>query len=254
MKQLSLIFLILASVPAFAQAQTEISVIYAVNKVKPERFGDFESFAGIPASQIPGNFQATPSELEQGFKEAFGTTKYLRGISASGAFYLNKHLAIVGDFGVATHRSERHIANNPIFFEDVSEARRTQYTILGGVQWKYRKHGVEPFVRGLAGVVHSRNRILLSITNPGNSTTQESFRLENNFTAFALGLGGGIDVKVNNHLAVRVIQVDYIPVFSKGDQASLTAPGGTGRVELGLTRLDNTARNTYRIGFGVVFR
>jgi hypothetical protein len=50
-------------------------------------------------------------------------------------------------------------------------------------------------------------------------------------TAFAMALGGGLDVKARNHLWIRLIQVDYIRQnFSDG------------------------AMNSPRISAGVVFR
>ena len=236
--------------------RVELSVGFAVDKVKTEEFEDFDSFAGIPASQIPSNFQATQSELEEGFKSAFRTSRYLRGLNLNGSFYLNKSFALVADFSVTTNNKRRQIADNLIFFEDISQAKRTQYAFLGGVQWKYRKHRIQPFARVLGGALHSRNRVTLSISNQNNpSASEESFQLENNYTAFALSGGGGFDVRVNKRFAFRVIQFDYITSFSGSRTASLTAPGGgaSGQVDLGLTTFGSSTKNSFRFVTGIVF-
>lgn len=38
-------------------------------------------------------------------------------------------------------------------------------------------------------------------------------------TSFALGLGGGVDIGVNDDISVRAFQVDYLPVRASGDWA-----------------------------------
>jgi len=252
--------LYLSQISLIAQSQdkrVEFSVGFAVDKVRTEEFEDFDSFAGIPSTQLPANFQATRSELEEGFKNAFRTSRYLRGFNLSGSFYLNRSFAIVADFSATNNKKSRQIADNLIFFEDVSQARRTQYAFLGGVQWKNRKHRVEPFVRVMGGALHSRNRISLLITNQNNPpSSEESFRLENNYTAFALSGGGGLDVRVSRRFAFRVIQFDYITSFSGSRTAGLTAPvsGASGQVDLGLTTFGSSTKNNLRFATGIVFR
>lgn len=255
MKNLFLLFLtfFLGSVTLQAQSENkrwEFSLSYVTVRAKTEDVTDFSSFAGIPANQLPANFQATEAELRGGFRQAFGHPRYLNGLDASGAYYVNKNFALIADFSFARRSGKRQIPNNPIFFEDNSRARRTDFDVLGGVQWKYRKHRVEPFVRGMAGIVRSQNRITLSIGDI------ESFRLQNDYTAFALSAGGGVDVRVNEHFAIRVLQFDYRPTFSGDHGAHLTAPsaGNGTRTDLGATRLDSSYRGGFRIGAGIVFR
>ena len=148
MKQLftMVLFLYLSQFSVLAQSEDkklEISVGYSVDKIETERFKDFNSFAGIPASQIPINFQATPDELEKGFKDAFSGAKYLKGVNLNGSYYLRKNFAVVADFSFTTSKTNRRISNNPIFFEDTAQTRRSQFSLMGGVQWKYRKHKIE---------------------------------------------------------------------------------------------------------------
>jgi len=57
-------------------------------------------------------------------------------------------------------------------------------------------------------------------------------------SAFALAIGGGVDVRVNKRVELRVFQADYNPIFLKSGN------------ELGF---DKRADNV-RFSFGVVFK
>jgi hypothetical protein len=82
--------------------------------------------------------------------------------------------------------------------------------VLGGPRFTYRsaKTRVEPFAHVLAG----------------GAFTADAGR-------FAMAIGGGIDVRVSDKVAVRAVQADYAPIFSDGRTA-----------------------NNVRIAAGVVFR
>ncbi len=60
--------------------------------------------------------------------------------------------------------------------------------------WRRAAHGPQPFAQLLLGATHAGG----SVAGSGDA----SF-------AFATRMGGGIDVPVNRHFAVRVIQIDY---------------------------------------------
>jgi opacity protein-like surface antigen len=51
-------------------------------------------------------------------------------------------------------------------------------------------------------------------------------------SAFAMGFGGGLDVNVNDHFAVRAVQFDWIPIQNAGAWDT----------------------NTIRFGFGIVIK
>jgi hypothetical protein len=68
---------------------------------------------------------------------------------------------------------------------------------MGGVRLTNRLFRAQPFFQGLIGGVRV----------DGASSAQ---------TYFAMGLGGGVDVRAHNHLAIRAIQVDWMP-YQVGD-------------------------------------
>jgi opacity protein-like surface antigen len=104
-----------------------------------------------------------------------------------------------------------------------------QYSYLFGPTFSRNKEGtVKPYAHVLLGV--SR----LSSTVKSDSTTGGVPSVSNGDNAFAMALGGGVDVRVRKSLAVRPIQADYF----------LTRFGGMG---------DKT-QNSVRISTGLVFR
>lgn len=71
------------------------------------------------------------------------------------------------------------------------------YNFLAGPELAYRRRGQTLFVRGLAGV--ARNNI--------SGATD---------TGFEYGGGGGLDINLRPHLAVRAFQADYLKVRTFG--------------------------------------
>lgn len=107
----------------------------------------------------------------------------------------------------------------------VFESKRDQYYLLGGIQYAPQNESrVTPFVRALVGA--SLFRGFTSNTSPaGNVFTFDDA------TSLAVALGGGLDVRVNDRVAIRIIQADYIPTFF-----------GPGR------------QNNIRLSVGIVFK
>ena len=73
------------------------------------------------------------------------------------------------------------------------------HSFLFGPKFSVRRSRAVPFVHALFGVAHLKTET----DEFGPSLTFKD-------TSFALALGGGMDVKVNNRVAVRVFQVDYV--------------------------------------------
>jgi len=92
-----------------------------------------------------------------------------------------------------------------------AENRTSIYNFLGGVQVKDNasQARLKPFGHALAGVAHIRTKIRSSST--GLAT--QDFTLSD--TGFAAGLGGGLDIKINDRFDFRAIQVDYNPIYSE---------------------------------------
>src|SRR5580765_230255 len=132
---------------------------------------------------------------------------------------ITRHIGLTGDASVHFHR-ETHSTGVGTF-----SSQRDQYFMLGGLQLRAgnEKH-VQPFAQALFGVSLFRG-FTADIRPSGNVYTYDDA------TSFAMALGGGLDVRINKRIAVRVIQADYTPTFF-----------GSGR------------QDNFRISAGIVFR
>ena len=101
------------------------------------------------------------------------------GGQASVSANFNEHVGITGDFG-AQFRSGVQL-----------------YQFLVGPRFTARNPNVTAFAHTMIGTMHTRAG--------GFSSTD-----------LALAFGGGLDVNVNKHVAVRAFQLDYIPIHPSG--------------------------------------
>ena len=95
--------------------------------------------------------------------------------------------------------------------------REFQHTIVGGPVFSYRKvSGVTPFAHAMIGGIRA-SRGYLGASQPA--------------TRFTAVFGGGVDLKIREHVALRIVQADYQ-----------------------VTPFFNQAQANYRISVGVVLR
>jgi len=96
------------------------------------------------------------------------------------------------------------------------DARVQRYDLMIGPRYNWRPSGVTPFAHALFGVSHMRANFDYLLTPRVKSDT-----------AFAMAFGGGLDVHAGEHLDVRAIQVDYLPMFFNGKrQDNIRASAG----------------------------
>jgi opacity protein-like surface antigen len=132
---------------------------------------------------------------------------------------LNRNVGLVGDVSAHFRRDSRQTSGG------VFESRRDQYYFLGGVRFTARsRNPVTPFAHALAGASLFRG-FTTNRSSAGNVFTFDDA------TSFAMALGGGLDVRFSDRIAVRMIQADYAPTFF--------GPG----------RQDN-----FRLSFGIIFK
>ncbi|HXG68391.1 MAG TPA: outer membrane beta-barrel protein [Blastocatellia bacterium] len=104
------------------------------------------------------------------------------GFSIAGNFHPN--VGIVAD--LSYNKREIDIP----FAPDLDSSK---FTFLFGPRFTYRGGAVDVFGHTLVGGVRSKFEDFDSVTD------------------FALGLGGGVDIKAGDNFAIRVAQIDYIP-------------------------------------------
>jgi len=133
----------------------------------------------------------------------------LHGFAVSGVANFSKHFGVVADFSY--HKKEFEVIGADIDF--------STFNYLFGPRFTARGDRVEGFAHAMIGGVRRK---------------LEDFDSD---TDFALGLGGGVDIKVSRNFGVRLLQLDYVPFRDRN-----------------LITLDKEWRHNVRIGVGVTFR
>jgi opacity protein-like surface antigen len=126
---------------------------------------------------------------------------WLNGGSASIAFNFNRYFGLVGDFGGfnETRLLVPGAGGSPASVLAVEDG--TVFTYLLGPRLSFRKYDrVTPFAQILFGGIHASQETICPSCAP-------ILPAEN---SFAMTAGGGLDVKVHHHLAIRIIQAEYL--------------------------------------------
>jgi outer membrane protein OmpA-like peptidoglycan-associated protein len=127
---------------------------------------------------------------------------YLHGGSTSIAFNLNRWMGLVAEFG--------GYDNSKVTLFSPSASRTfdsdgTAYTYLFGPRFSYRTYErVTPFFQALIGGTHASSVTIAGCTGDQSCTPLAS---ENSLAAT---LGLGFDVKLTHHIALRLIEGDFL--------------------------------------------
>ncbi|MDR3793064.1 MAG: OmpA family protein [Terracidiphilus sp.] len=127
---------------------------------------------------------------------------WLHGGSTSLAYNVNRRLGLVGDFGVYTNSAVR-FSGGYTGTVDVDNANAAVMTYLVGPRISFWKQDrVSFFAQALFGGVHA-NQVSLSgcTVNCTLLPTEDSF---------AMTAGGGLDLRVHRHIAIRLFQAEYL--------------------------------------------
>ena len=207
------------------------SVGFAQTTDEPARFETFAGYSFQRSDQGETLTTTNGTDLTQ-------VSRNLNGFNFSGTGYLTKRFGIVGDF--SAHFRKNSFLQSDSTDSSSSNVSRQSYNLLVGPQFRFSSQSrLTPFVRAMAGAQINRSEFENLLGSDG--ATRVSF--SNTASDFALGFGGGLDVKVNHRISVRAFQFDYIPVFERDSNNYL----GTGLFREG------EVNNTARFSFGVVF-
>jgi opacity protein-like surface antigen len=110
------------------------------------------------------------------------------------------HIGLVGNFSATFANTD--------FVDSLTgrtfHARVSRYLLLGGPRYNFRNSSpFIPYAHALFGVARYQAKFR------NNDFTCP----DTNETAFAMALGGGLDIRASKHIDVRAGQVDYVPVF-----------------------------------------
>jgi outer membrane protein OmpA-like peptidoglycan-associated protein len=138
----------------------------------------------------------------------------LNGGGGSGAFYFNKYIGIEAEFeGYGSYTHHFTIPATSPFCDNFGSpcpvsASGNLFTYNVGPIVKFRTSHVEPFVEAMFGGAHSNfyGNLYKSCTIIGCVVASKS--PSNN--AFDFIIGGGIDIPLGEHFAIRPAQFDYL--------------------------------------------
>jgi opacity protein-like surface antigen len=151
------------------------------------------------------------------FEKLLCDRNVFHGFNAAATYNVSRYVGFTGDFTWQRHKAT-YIDNFGAGGIQTSRNTETKYMAFGGVQVKDNsvQTRFKPFAHALAGVAHEK---LSGInTNPVEGTTIFSDQT----TSFALKIGGGLDVRLSRRLDLRVIEVDYVPIFAGNRPLSFT--------------------------------
>jgi opacity protein-like surface antigen len=88
----------------------------------------------------------------------------------------------------------------------------TEMTYLFGPRFSLnRSNTVMPYVHSLFGGIHLTTSVPVTLTPaPTGTTTGTTTRAAASQDNFAMAFGGGLDIKLNKHILLRPIQLDYV--------------------------------------------
>ncbi|HXR40444.1 MAG TPA: hypothetical protein VN776_15190 [Terracidiphilus sp.] len=154
---------------------------------------------------------------------------WLNGGSASVAYNFNRYLGIVADVGALTN-SEVRFTGAYTSTVDVNNANVNVLTYLFGPRLSFRKYNrITPFAQILFGGAHANEVVLTPCTFSCTLLPAEN--------AFAMTAGGGLDIRVHRHIAIRIIQAEYLMTRFQDYTTGTTA-----------------TQNDMRLSSGIVFR
>jgi opacity protein-like surface antigen len=167
------------------------------------------------------------------FNDILNNKIHFHGADLSATFNFSRYVGVQFDFSI----HERSEGLDQFGVPGDAQANIQHY--LFGVQVKNNsKDGprFRPFGHFLLGVSRQKLDFDSSLLTPIIGNNQFSFRQN----SFALGAGGGVDVRIANVFSIRPVKLDYLPVFIDDFNA------------LGISFNSRTQHN-FRAGAGVVF-
>jgi opacity protein-like surface antigen len=230
MRKAFFLFLLVALCASSALAQSGTA------KTGPEVF---VGYSNLQAEGVPSQEQNQNNSFDD---RVFGERTGLHGFNAEVTQYMTERFGITGDFSL--NQRSRDVS----FTNGTGNIDTRVINVMGGPQVRFpNETRVTPFVRALFGVANTRFEAQEN-TNIAGGTVSNSFTT--NATDFSMALGGGMDVRLNDRVGLRVLQVDYNPVFLR--DRSINVLGAAGAITP--QTLESNRQDNIRLSFGVTFK
>ena len=204
---------------------TLIMTCASVAAAQSDTYKRWEIFGGFSHMR----FNTELSDEDPASLPTVGSYEGFNGFNTSATVNFSRYAGFKFDFS-GHYKTQGVTAFN---VQNGVEFKSQIYNFLGGVQFKDNSSEgtFKPFVHLLAGAAHGRNRIHVDqqvCTAIAPNPCPPDFTVSS--TGFAAALGGGLDIRANDRIDIRVIQADYNP-----------------------TRLFGSTQHNFRFGAGIVF-
>lgn len=220
MKKLFLAFcvVIITGVFAFAQSTSDY------------KKGEF--YVGYSNNQVDTGANSNSGNAARDF---FNDRLSFNGFEVSGVANISRYVGIKGDISGA-YKSETFagtVGTGATATNVTFDTKNSLYNFLGGVQFKDNSSTArfKPFGHVLAGAGHARYKVDNVTCSNTAVTNCSSLITSDSETGLAAAFGGGLDIKVSDHVDIRAIQIDYNPI-----------------------RFSGSTDHNFRFGFGVNFK
>jgi len=177
--------------------------------------------------------------------DVLGDRQTLRGFNLAVNYNFHKYIGAKFDYSLHLREDEfnRPLGNGTI--------DTTLQNFLGGIQIKNNSEDgptFKPFGHALFGVAVQK----LDVDSPQLPALFGINDFHTNETSFAMAFGGGLDIKLNNKLDVRVFQVDW-NIINRGDQQTGIVLAPTPFQTVGTPFvIPGTRQDNLRLSIGIV--
>ena len=203
----------------------------------------FVGYSNLQAEGLPNEDQTTTFS-----DRLFGQRTGLHGLTSELTNYFTPRLGLTGDFSYNQRNRNFDNINTGGTVNGTGSLRTRVIQFLGGPTVRFPTTGRwTPFLHALAGVANTKFEAE-SRTTLTTGTVTRSF--ETSSTDFAMALGGGLDVQVNERVGIRAFQFDYNPIFLRSRSLDILATAGA--VQAG--RLESKRQDNLRLSVGVTIK
>jgi opacity protein-like surface antigen len=214
-KSIGFLLVLVALAPA-ALAQSFPRVTYSGGLAASRQEPNFGTFY-VTEDGETFSFKPCVSEgagiLGSSLQGALCGDRSFRGFEGSVQYNIARMWGVRTDFMMLTDeaRSVDTFGDGADAHTDTNVIKDRTYLLTTGIEWgdNARVAKWRPFVHVMAGLARQTSRDRQTSTGPFNFTLHDSAR------SIALKIGAGIDVPLSHRVDIRLIEVNYTPVFAR---------------------------------------
>ena len=214
-KSIGFLLVLIALAPA-ALAQSFPRITYyggfAASRQEPN-FGTFHISEGSDTFSFKPCVSEGADILGSSLQGALCDDRSFRGFEGSMQYNIARMWGIRTDFVMLTDkaRSVDTFGDGADAHTDTNIIKDRTYLLTTGIEWgdNARASKWRPFAHAMIGAARQTSRDRQTSTGPFNFTLLDST------TSVALKIGAGIDVPLSHRVDIRLIEINYTPIFAR---------------------------------------